>query len=191
MRQPPEVADSPATPTTGRALWPSFATMSRSLCLIPAAAVSSIALSACGGHTLTHASAATDNLAAWHAAVACARRHGMPDIPDPVIGAGGHVRMPGGTPQPTPAVLSACASQIRAIETFLPRPAAPDIAVLVQAANCMRAHGNPSWPDPNSQGVFHVKSAVAGTPARLGRALRACRSQFPGGWRLDITPGGQ
>jgi hypothetical protein len=115
----------------------------------------------------------------------------MSNIPDPVIGDNGHVTIPGGTPTPTPAVASACATQIHAIETFVPRPSAPNMAALVQAAKCMRAHAYPSWPDPNPQGVFHVKSAVAGTPTRLGRALEACRSLFPGGWRLDITPTGQ
>jgi hypothetical protein len=115
----------------------------------------------------------------------------MPDIPDPVIGVRGNVMIPGGTLTPTPAVASACASQIRAIQTFVPRPDAPDMAALVQGANCMRTHGYSEWPDPNPQGVFHVKSAVAGTPVRLGRALKGCRSAFPGGWRLDITPSGR
>lgn len=165
--------------------------MSQSLRLLSAAATASIALAACGGHAHTQPSASTHNLVAWRSAVACARQHGMPNIPDPIIGAGGRVTIPGGTPTPTPAVASACASQIRAIETFVPRPSAPDMAALVHGANCLRAHGCPSWPDPNPAGVFHVRSAVAGTPERLGRALHACRSQFPGGWRLDITPSGQ
>jgi len=168
--------------------------MNRSLRLIPTVAVSAIALAACGGHTSTHPSADSNNLATWRAAITCARHHGMPNIPDPVMGINGHVTIPGGTPTPTPVVASACARQIRAVDpTFGQQPAAPapDMRALVAAADCMRAHGYPSWPDPNPQGVFHVKSAVAGSQARMSRAVYACRSLFPNGWSLDITPSGQ
>jgi hypothetical protein len=159
--------------------------------LVTAAVVSSIAVAACGGSGQGQPSVSTTTLTLWRAAVACARHHGMPHVPDPVIKAGGRVGMPVGTPQPTPAVLSACARQISAIEAFVPRPAAPDMAALLRGARCMRAHGYPAWPDPNAQGVFHVKSSVAGTPARLERAASSCRFRFPDGWRLDITPSGQ
>jgi len=166
--------------------------MNHSLRLIPTVPVVAIALAACGGHSSTQPSASANNLAAWRAAVHCARQHGMPDIPDPIVAINGHVKIPGGTPTPTPAVASACARQIRAVApTFGQRPPAPDLRALIAAANCMRAHGFPRWPDPNPQGVFHVKSAVAGTQAQMSRAVYACRSLFPSGWSLDITPSGQ
>jgi hypothetical protein len=118
----------------------------------------------------------------------------MPAVPDPVV-VNGQVTIPGGTPTPTPAVRSACAVQIRAAEATsdtLPNVSASDMQALLRWAACMRAHGLPRWPDPNAQGVFHVRSADAGTLATGKRANAACRSLRGNTLaRLDITPSGQ
>jgi hypothetical protein len=119
----------------------------------------------------------------------------MQGVPDPVIGAGGQVTIPGGTPNLTPAVQSACAAQIRAIQatgSTHPIESASDIHALTRYAACMRAHGLPGWPDPNERGEFHVKSADAGTLVQNNRASSACKSMFPpsGAW-ITITPSGQ
>jgi hypothetical protein len=119
----------------------------------------------------------------------------MSGVPDPVVGANGQVTIPGGTPVPTPAVRSACAAQIRATEATasqLPNLSASDMQALLRWAACMRAHGLPRWPDPNGQGVFHVRSADAGTLVSYKRAETACRS-LRGVMlaREDITPSGQ
>ena len=180
--------------------------MKRLIRLVPLSALAAVALAACGsshsptvpslsGGTHTQASAAPGSLAAAQAAVACARKHGMPGVPDPVLSAGGQVTMPGGTPQPTPAVRSACAAQIRLAEASsdtLPNVSASDMQALLRWAACMRAHGLPRWPDPNAQGVFHVRSADAGTIATSKRASDACRSLRANTLaRLDVTPSGQ
>jgi hypothetical protein len=119
----------------------------------------------------------------------------MPAVPDPVLSAGGQVTMPGGTPQPTPAVRSACAAQIRLAEASsdtLPNVSASDMQALLRWAACMRTHGLPRWPDPNAQGVFHVRSADAGMMATSKRASDACRSLRANTLaRLDVTPSGQ
>jgi hypothetical protein len=119
----------------------------------------------------------------------------MSGVPDPVLSASGQITMPGGTPQPTPAVRSACAAQIRLAEASsdtLPNVSASDMRALVRWAACMRAHGLPRWPDPNAQGVFHVQSADAGTIATSKRASNACRSLRASTLaRLDVTPSGQ
>jgi hypothetical protein len=179
--------------------------MSRSLRLIPLPALAAIALAACGSSN--HASVPSlgggsgsqastpGSLAAARAAVACARKHGMPGIPDPVVGANGQVTFPGGAPTPTPAVQSACAAQIRAATAFsstLPNVSTSDMQALLRWAACIRTHGLPRWPDPNAQGVFHVKSADAGTLVTSKRAEAACQS-LPGATlaREDITPSGQ
>jgi hypothetical protein len=181
--------------------------MNRSLRLIPLSLLSTIALAACGsasnnstvpslrGDTHTEASATPGSLAAARAAVACARQHGMPGVPDPVLGADGQVTIPGGAPTPTPAVRSACAAQIRVAEATsntLPNVSASDMQALLRYAACLRAHGLPRWPDPNAQGVFHVRSADAGTLTQNKRASAACNSLRGGTLaRLDITPSGQ
>jgi hypothetical protein len=119
----------------------------------------------------------------------------MPGVPDPVVGANGEVTIPGGTPTPTLAVRSACAAQIRAVApnaSTPPTASASDIQALVRLAACLRAHRLPRWPDPNAQGVFHVRSADAGTLVTYRRAFAACASLAPpDGWRIDITPSGQ
>ncbi len=180
--------------------------MSRPLRLIPLSALAAVALAACGsshsstvpslgGGTNTQASAAPGSLAAARAAVDCARKHGMPGVPDPAVGTNGQLTIPGGTPTPTPAVQSACAAQIRAAEansSTLPNVSASDMQALLRWAACVRAHGLPRWPDPNAQGVFHVKSADAGTQAQNEHASAACQSLRAGTQaREDITPSGQ
>jgi hypothetical protein len=149
-----------------------------------------------GGAANAHAAAPAgwNNLAAWRAAVACARKHGMAGVPDPVIGARGQVTIPGGTPTPTPAVASACAAQIQAVQgnaSALPNVSASDMQALLRWAACIREHGLPRWPDPNPQGVFHVRSADAGTLVTHERAEAQCRSLRAGTpAREDITPSG-
>ncbi len=185
--------------------------MARQLSSILICLLGAVAIAACGstssGAARASLSGASDSqpdagspsasLAEWRGAVACARRHGMPRLPDPVLGAKGQVMLPGyaRVPTPTPAVQSACAAQIRAIQSTGGVDAAEsgsDIAALVRVAVCIRAHGFPQWPDPNGRGEFHVGSAVAGTPAKLGAAVSACDPLFPAsGWHLIVTPTGR
>jgi hypothetical protein len=119
----------------------------------------------------------------------------MPGVPDPVLGSDGQVTIPGGTPTPTPAVRSACAAQIRAVDPnsgALPTLSAADMQALLRWAACIRAHGLPRWPDPNAQGEFHVRSLDAGTRVTGGRANAACRSLRGNTLaRVAITPSGQ
>ena len=180
--------------------------MNRSLRLIPVSALAAIALAACGsasnnstvpslGGGSAQQGTSPGSLAAARAAIGCARKHGMPNVPDPVLGANGQVSFPGGAPNPTPEVESACAAQIRAATAAgatLPTVSASDMQALLRYAACLRAHGLPRWPDPNAQGVFHVKSADAGTLTQNKRASVACNS-LPGNTlaREDITPSGQ
>lgn len=180
--------------------------MRRSLALIPVSTLAAVALAACGsshsqtvpslGGGTTQASAAPGSLAAARAAVACARKHGMPGVPDPVLGSGGQITVPGYTTADlTPAARSACAAQLRAAQaasSALPNLSASDMQAVLRWAACMRAHGLPRWPDPNAQGEFHVKSADAGTSVTYKRAEAACRA-LPGYAlaREDVTPSGQ
>ncbi len=150
--------------------------MNRFLRLTPICLLSAIAIAACGssqtqtlpslgGGTQTQQSGSSGSLATARAAVVCARQHGMPGVPDPVLGANGQVTIPGGTPDPTPAVRSACAVQISAAQASGSEHAiesASDIQALLRVAACMRTHGYPRWPDPNERGEFHVKERRSG-----------------------------
>jgi hypothetical protein len=180
--------------------------MSRSLRLIPISVLAALALAACGStHSATvpslggghgQANASSGTLAPWRAAVVCVRRHGMPGVPDPVVGPDGQVSVPGytTTAQLTPAARSACAAEIRALSGSSTHAieSASEIQALLRVAACMRTHGFPRWPDPNQRGEFHVRSAEAGTPVTESRAVAACNSLFPpNGWHLIVTPTGQ
>jgi hypothetical protein len=180
--------------------------MNRSIRLTPALALSALALAACGsghgatvpslgGGSGTQASASPGSLTVARAAVACARKHGMPNVPDPVVGANGKVTIPGGAPTPIPEVRSACAAQLRAVRadsSTLPNLSASDMQAVLRWAACMRTHGLPRWPDPNAQGQFHVKSADAGTRVTGNRADAACRSLRGNSLaRVDVTPSGR
>jgi hypothetical protein len=181
--------------------------MNHSLRLIPASVMSAIALAACGtshspavpslgGDSHTQASASSGDLPAWRAAVTCARQHGMPQVPDPVVGANGQIAVPGyAAADLTPAVQSACAAQLRALEangSAHPLESASDIQALLRFAACMRTHGLPRWPDPNERGEFHVKSADAGTRVQNEPASASCNSLLPpSGAYITVTPSGQ
>jgi hypothetical protein len=54
-------------------------------------------------------------------------------------------------------------------------------------ANCMRSHGDPNWPDPNSQGQFlktHANDTAFNAPAR---AYKACQHLLPHGGQLTTA----
>jgi hypothetical protein len=59
----------------------------------------------------------------------------------------------------------------------------------VAYAQCMRTHGAPRWPDPNSQGVFISTLTNRGDFHAPASADRACRHLLPNGGVL--TPGQQ
>jgi hypothetical protein len=149
-----------------------------------------------GGGAHTQQNGSPGSLAAWRAAVACVRQHGMPRVPDPLVDANGQVSVPGytTTAQLTPAARSACGAQLRAVSNSSTHPieSASDIQALLRVAACMRTHGLPRWPDPNERGEFHVKSADAGTSAQYNRAVTACGSLAPpSGWHFIVTPSGR
>jgi hypothetical protein len=63
---------------------------------------------------------------------------------------------------------------------------------LVAYAHCMRAHGVPTFPDPNSTGVpkSQVVSARSADPARFDAADHSCHSLLPNG-SLAAPPNAQ
>jgi hypothetical protein len=69
---------------------------------------------------------------------------------------------------------------------------AADLHALLRVAACIRRHGFPDWPDPNSRGEFHISSTAGGPAAKFHAAISACNSLFPAsGWHLSVTPNGQ
>jgi hypothetical protein len=133
-------------------------------------------------------------LAAFRAAIACGRAHGMAGLPDPVLDGHGKVILPGmpNPPAPTPAVQAACGELINRAAALAgsssnPQPTAADIRALTRFARCMRVHGAPQWPDPdpNHPGQFTFASRADLPPAILPQNQEAkqffapCRQFVP------------
>jgi hypothetical protein len=68
-------------------------------------------------------------------------------------------------------------------------PGQSNLQMALSYAKCMRAHGAPNWPDPNSQGQFVKTSANRADLHAPSSAGQACRHLLPNGGR--ITAAGQ
>jgi len=148
--------------------------------VLAAAAVAGCAARAAGG-------AASSQAARWQQVTDCIRANGMPSWPDPSVGPGGRLEFPAGAPRTTDRVQRACARQFAALSPADTATAAPtsshDLTMLVRFAQCLRAHGYPTWPDPGPDGRFPYATLIAipGAKAALNRPPLSCRSLVPQG----------
>jgi hypothetical protein len=158
------------------------------LSIPPATAVGLIALvliSACGQGQ--PASSETPSQI-WHELVACARSHGDPSLPDPVIDSQGRAKFPPGTQPPSQATMQACQS----IYNRLPAaarssgPSSADIQMEIKFAQCMRSHGLSDWPDPDANGAYPlppdlITQKTGPVWERIKAAWDACKAFNPSG----------
>jgi hypothetical protein len=119
----------------------------------------------------------------------CIHDHGSPNFPDPYVDANGNVAFPANAPNLPAAAQQAC----QPIIDQLPNPGngapTPIAAAVFQQwlhfAACMRAHGLPAWPDPNSDGSFPLPAALQTAPSStIAPAFQACQY-------LDPNPNGK
>jgi len=112
----------------------------------------------------------------------CMRSHGIPDFPDPKVN-GNSVSMGVGTRgdlNPSNPAFKAASRACRPLSPAGANPpaqSAQELATDVKFADCMRSHGYPSFPDPDSHGVFNLPSAINPNSAQFGSATNACQSQ--------------
>jgi len=155
--------------------------MRRSASVVAAVAVAVGALvsscSGAGAASGTGASGAAEVQAIWHRFAVCARAHGAPGLPEPVVDASGSVTFPGSTAKEPDSVRRACNGILDALP---PRASQgsdhppTDIAALLRFAQCMRQHGLPDFPDPKADGTFPAAQLPPiKTPAVID-AMRAC-----------------
>jgi hypothetical protein len=89
----------------------------------------------------------------------------------------------GGSPGNHVAQLASTATQSTSSSTPSARSAHQNDAVAF--ARCMRSHGVPNWPDPNSSGVFDksklTSQQLGATDAKVAAAETACRGLLPNG----------
>jgi hypothetical protein len=119
----------------------------------------------------------------------CMRSHGVSDFPDPTTspGGGAAIQINGGPGSdlnrnnPTfRAAKQACQSLLPGGGKQAPPPSAATIAAEVKWAQCLRAHGLPGFPDPNSDGAFDSGKFDPGAPA-FQSASNACLAVQPPG----------
>ncbi len=134
-----------------------------------------------------HGSANRQALVVLQRLAACARTHGIPSFPDPIVGSNGVPVFPDSAPRVPPSTQQACHSilaQIPPDYTSTQPVSTSDFQKLLALARCIRAHGIPDWPDPNRLGEFPIDRHIQLGGKRLFvPALHACA-------RLDPNPSG-
>jgi len=114
----------------------------------------------------------------------CMRSHGLGNFPDPT--AEGSFNLPAGmTSSPQ------FASADRSCKSLAPggvlsgqAPTAQQLRQTVKFVNCMRKHGEPNFPDPNSNGTFVLSGGVNPidpTSPQFKSAMSACHKLLPPG----------
>jgi hypothetical protein len=161
-----------------------------------AAAALALVLTACSsGHPASHASSSADLTPRLHAWAQCLRDHGAANLHDPSI-VDGRVQFP--SPQDkralTPQMIQACVSLAAQLPAIGQRTS-PDAATLqkmTQFSACMRGHGLPDWPDPNSDGTFPLPPDItARGKSGLLTQFNACKHIWNGKISIASTPASQ
>jgi hypothetical protein len=150
------------------------------LVLLGAAVV--LALGGCGGGAPVAAPSSGVDYGKLIEAVHCMREHGFPDFPDPIRDEGRWVIPPPAselTPPPE------CLELFRGAKGPPPRRelTTEQIAQRRRWAECMRTHGVPDVPDPDSAGDFTLPPGADPIQSRphWDDARAACRSlEWPG-----------
>jgi len=128
-------------------------------------------------------SSAGEVLAVWQRFAACARTHGVPSLPDPLLNADGKASFPGFDERSLPdSVKTSCQgilARLPAGSSPNAQPAPTDIAALLQFAQCMRHHDFPSWPDPKSDGTFPAAQLPGMKTPALISGMKACDGLNP------------
>jgi hypothetical protein len=154
------------------------------------AAAVAVLTAACGGSPSSSAGSASTGSATYRAELAfaqCMRTHGVPNFPDPNPSGGFSVsgQLNGNPTGPAAQAHNAC-------QHLLPSGSATtgtgsvtqaQLNQALKIAQCLRAHGEPNFPDPtvvNGSLNFTVQPGVLGS-ARFQAAVKACRSLIPKG----------
>jgi hypothetical protein len=175
------------TVSRGRAASPQHGGARRAAPLAVAAGIALLA-AACGGASSTGSTPAAGSTT-YQKMVAysqCMRAHGVPDFPDP--GSNGVFAVHGNLGVSRSTMTSAQ----NACRHLAPKGGRISAAQRAQAVSqglkfsrCMRSHGEPKFPDPNSQGELQGNSSSSMNPQspQFQAAQRACQSLLspPGG----------
>jgi hypothetical protein len=151
----------------------------------------------CGGSNSPGAARGSSALFAKFLAYSrCMHSHGISDFPDPTTSPGGGVGInvnggPGSDLNKHNPRFKAANQACRSLEpggtSGTPQQSSQKIAAEVKWARCMRSHGLPSFPDPNSQGAFDRSKFDESTPA-FQSASTACQSLMSAVGPIPVQP---
>jgi hypothetical protein len=173
-----------------------------------------LALAACGSQQasppVAHVARTPSTTAASHTdplllATKCLRQHGLPNMPGPILAtagpARGHMILDKQALATYPRAevsqaLGACTTSLEQAGLdggSNSGASSQEIRYLLAFAHCVRNHGVPNFPDPNSQGGFNLAgTGINGhelTPAELA-AARACLPTAHGEVNIPAQGGG-
>jgi hypothetical protein len=147
-----------------------------------------VVLAACGSGGTSSASGDGSTSTAYQKALAyaqCIRAHGIPDYPDP--NSQGQFVIQNGASAP-PSVSAAVANAATtACQKLLPpsmalgpskAPAGSNTQGL-KFSECMRSHGEPTFPDPAANGSFKLPPGMDAESPQFQNAANACQSLRP------------
>jgi hypothetical protein len=126
----------------------------------------------------------------------CMRDHGIARFRDATLEDGRLAR--GGAPDGsvTEAQMQAAIDACQAIFAMLPAsvlapappPTAEELERIARFSGCVRQHGLPDWPDPDSRGAFKLADPTTVKSDRFLAAQTACRQYYDGQIRIDAGP---
>jgi hypothetical protein len=165
----------------------------RSAVVLAGLAAAALLTTACGSPSSGGSSgtASTTESAAYRANIAfaqCMRSNGVPDFPDPQPGSNFAVSgAPVGAAAQTPsgkAYLTCQHLLPNGSSSSSSSVSTQELAEGVTLAQCLRSHGEPSFPDPtvNNGGLSFDFTGV--NTAQFKAAVAACRSVVPAGVKL-------
>ena len=124
----------------------------------------------------------------------CMRSHGISDFPDPQPnpgGQGGSFQFSGGPGSDLNRNDPRYQAADQACKSILPQQpvaSAARVAELVKLAECMRSHGFPNFPDPDSTGAFDSSKFDHSSP-QLQSAMQTCQQQTGASGPIGVHPG--
>lgn len=113
----------------------------------------------------------------------CIRSHGVPNFPDPVQTPNGGYGYRTNGIDPNSAAFQGALQACRGLPSPWNSTGQQLSAAQQQAwlnwAKCIRAHGQPNFPDPTFSGIEVHDSGIASSSSQLQSAMRSCKSQMP------------
>ena len=170
-----------------------FSTIVRS----PLGALVAVALlaAACGGsHDPAGAGSGSADLGKLQQYAKCMRSHGISDFPDPQPNPGGQGASfqinagPGSDLNRNDPRYQAADQACRSLLPQEPVASAARVAELDKLAACMRTHGFPNFPDPDSTGGFDSSKFDPSSP-QFQAAMQTCQQQTGVSGPIGVHPG--